>query len=332
MIYTTTILPYCMVCYIHFQNHYDEKDLEKKYKGASFQTTQLRKVEDLEEKERKMVKKVQAMIVVVNKFEDLAIKSHLKPPDGSDKVLNVSCTIENDPSGDKQSFLIGRFGKCPVAVSRINQGCGRDAAKHAGRFPNVQVFIALGVAAGFAENKVRLGDVLISDRIHDCSIIKWKEGEIIPRGEVLKAHKPMLEYLQNNHDWSFPCTKDKKRLSSAIIGPILSKPELLDDAEKRKQYIEAHCKEARGFEMEGFGLMSYKIHCIIVKGVCDYAGQKAKKWQPTAALAANDCLLKVLEKNDLSAFIKEQGMHVCIHLLQEVFVVKVYAYCIRYSM
>ena len=278
VISTITILAYCMVyIYAFSEPLYDEKDLDKKYKDARFQTTELKNVENLEEKERKMVKKAQAMIVVVNKFEDLAIKSHLKPPDGSDKVLNVLCTIKDGPSDGQQIFLIGKFGKCPVAVTRINQGCGRDAAKHAERdvFPNMQVFIALGVAAGFAENKVRLGDVLISERIHDCSIVKSKEGEIIPRGEIQNAHKPMLEYLQNNHDWSFPCTKDKKWLSSAICYCWSSK---LGDAEKRKQLIEAHCKEARGFEMEGFGLMGYQIDCITVKGICDYAGKKAKKW------------------------------------------------------
>ena len=292
---------------------YDEKYLQKKYEDAKFQTTELKKFENLEMEEKKMVTKVQAMIVVVNDFEDLAIKCHLKPPDDSDVILDVLCTKSDGPDLSKKSFLIGQFGKCPVAVTRVAQGCGRDAAVHAGRdvFPNMQVFIALGVAAGFAKNKVRLGDVLISERIHDCSIVKLKEGEIIPRGKVSDVHGPILNFLKNNHDWKFPCTKDKMRHSSAIVGPILSKPELLDDPKKREQYIQAHCKEAKGFEMEGFGLMGYeKIGCIIVKGVCDYAGKKAKKWQPTAALAANDCLLKVLMKNDLSAFLNDQGMYV----------------------
>ena len=295
---------------------YDEKDLNKMYEDAKkFQPKELKKFENLEMKEKEMVAKVQAMIVVVNDFEDRAIKCHLKPPDGSDVILEVLCTKSDGPDPRKQKFFIGIFGKCPVAVTRVAQGRGRDAAMHADRdvFPNMQVFVALGVAAGFAENKVRLGDVLISERIHDCSIVKSKEGDIIPRGEVLNAHEPVLNFLKDNHDWKFPCTKDEMRHSSAIVGPILSKPELLDDPKKREQYIQAHCKEAKGFEMEGFGLMGYdKIGCIIVKGVCDYAGKKAKKWQPTAALAANDCLLKVLEKNDLSAFLNDQGMYVLL--------------------
>ncbi|XP_065916778.1 uncharacterized protein [Dysidea avara] len=288
---------------------YDEEDLKKMYKDAKIQTTELN-YDELNKKQKEMVAKSQAMIVVVNYYEDLATKCYLKPPDGSNVILEVHHKAKYGSDIDTRIFLIGKIGKCPVAVTKVSQGRGRDAAFHANTdvFHDMKVIIAVGVAAGFPENKVKLGDVLISDRIHDCSMIKVQDGEIIPRGNVIPASKYMLERLHRKLDWQYPCTKDLSRNSTVVIGPILSKSELLNDAKIRKQYIHAHCKEAKGYEMEGFGIMETEMKCIIVKGVCDYAGQKAKIWQPTAALAANDYLFQDLNRKDLSLLLNEQGI------------------------
>ena len=280
---------------------YDEEDLKKMYKDAKIQTTELN-YDDLDKKQKEMVAKSQAMIVVVNDYEDLATKCYLKPPDGSNVILEVHRKAKYGSNIDTQIFLIGKFGKCPVAVTRVRQGHGRDAAFHADTdvFHDMKVIIAVGVAAGFPESQVKLGDVLISDRIHDCSMIGWQDGEIIPQGNIIPASKYMLERLQRKLDWHFPCTKDQKRNSSVIIGPMLSKSEVLNDANMRKQYIHAHCKEAVGYETECFDIMKTTMACIIVKGVCDYADQKTKTWEPTAALAANDYLFHDLMGLDLS--------------------------------
>ncbi|XP_065917434.1 uncharacterized protein [Dysidea avara] len=287
---------------------YDKSDLDKMYLDANFRVVVLN-YDELDKKEKEIVAKVQAMLVVVNDYEDLATKCYLRPPDGSKVVLEIHCKAKYGSDFDPRIFLIGKFGKCPVAVTRIRQGSGRDAALHADKevFRDMQIIIAVGVAAGFPENKVKLGDVLIAERVHDCSIRKSQEGEIIPRGNTLPVSKYMFDRLLRKHDWVFPCTKDKERCSVVVSGPFLSNSELLNDVKKRKELLEAHCKEAKGYEMEGFGIMTTKMDCIIVKGVCDYAGEKTKKWQPTAALAANHYLLQDLERLDLSLLFKKQG-------------------------
>ena len=261
---------------------------------------------ELDKKQKEMVAKVQAMIVVANDCEILATKCFLKPPDGSDVILEIHRKTKYGPDFDPRIFLIGKFGKCPVAVTQVRQGHGSDAALHADKdvFHDMQIIIAVGVAAGFPENKVKLGDVLIAERIHDCSLRKLNKGEIVPQGNVLPVSKYMFDRLQRKHDWYFPCTKNKKRHSAVISGPFLSNSESLHDFKKRKELLEVHCKDAKGYETEGFGIMKSSMDCIIVKGVCDYAGEKTEKWQPTAALAANQYLLQELERLDLRLLLK----------------------------
>ena len=75
---------------------------------------------------------------------------------------------------------------------------------------------------------------------------------------------------------------------------------LLDDEEEREKMLKYFGKEAKGYEMEGFSIAEGAIDCIIVKGVCDFASGNNKIWQPTAALAAIDCLYHDLSRMDLS--------------------------------
>ena len=80
--------------------------------------------------------------------------------------------------------------------------------------------------------------------------------------------------------------------------------------------LEYFGKEAKGYEMEGFSIAAGAIDCIIVKGVCDFACDKDKTWQPTAALAAIDCLHNDLDKMDLSLmknFIQKGTYIVCLY-------------------
>ena len=302
--------------FIYTEPLYEKRDLEELCSEANVEVKVLH-YDELDEKRKEMVAKVQAMLVVVNDYEDLATKCYLKPPDGSKVILEIHRKTKYGPDFDPRIFLIGKFGKCPVAVTQVRQGHGSDAALHADKdvFHDMQIIIAVGVAAGFPENKVKLGDVLIAERIHDCSIRKAQEGEIIPRGNVLPVSKYMFDRLLNKHNWDFPCTKDKSRSSEVIPGVFLSNSELINDAKKRKELLIAHCKEAKGYEMEGFGIMTSSMDCIIVKGVCDYAGKKTKKWQPTAALAANHYLLQELERLDLSLLFKKQGTYACVCIL-----------------
>ena len=265
----------------------------------------------LSSQQKDIVAKVQAIIVVVNSNELLATMCYLAPPDHQNAVLRIQCKSPVGPDNDPRIFYVGKFGKCPVAVTQVQQGHGKDAVYHARKelFNNLVLIAAVGVAAGFPENGVKLGDVLISDQIQDCSIYKC-QNEDFPRGNKMPASKFMRQLLKPDIDWNYPCTKDEKRDTSIKFGLILSKPVLLDNKVAREQLLKDFGKEAKGFEMEGFGIMDSSLDFMVIKGVCDLGDKKNDLWQPTAALAANDYLYHHFCQTDLSVLIEnKQGMH-----------------------
>jgi len=280
---------------------YSMEDLKKKYEQTIGSGNIKVRYDELTGKQKKILDEVQAMIVVVNNSEFMATMSYLKPPNEQyQSILAVHHNIKIGHTNKSMIFYIGLFGKCPVAVARVNPGCGRDATDHSDCFTNILLIAAVGVAAGFPENGVNYGDVIISQKITDCSLYKCQDGNYIPRGITVSPSKYMLSRLIKKGFWKFECSQ-KDRKSSITFGQFLSKPVLLADEEERGKMLKYFGKEAKGYEMEGFSIMGTEIDFIIIKGCCDFAsGKKNKKWQPTAALAANDYLHHHLSQMDLS--------------------------------
>ena len=273
--------------------------------------------DNLNSQQKDIVAKVQVIIVVANNNELLATMCHLAPPDHQNDILKIQCKSPVGPDKVVQIFYVGKFGKCPVAVAKVKQGRGKVAVYHAREefFKNLVLIAAVGIAAGFPENGIKLGDVLISNQIQDCSICKHQEGIDFARGNKLPAANFMCQLLDDSNDWKYPCTKDESRDASVKSGLILSKPMLLNDKAERERLRRDYGKEAIGFEMEGFGIMDSSLDFIVIKGVCDLGHNKNDVWQPTAALAANDYLHYHFCKTDLSILIEnKQGMYYVIHL------------------
>ena len=312
-VHTPTVLSYCMILIyfvlITLEPLYTEDYLKSKHQEDKTDVNFLQ-YDELTEKQRRVISDTQAIIVVVNPIEFMATMCYLKPRNGLEHVLKTERGTKVGPDSLIHPLWFGDFGKCPVVVIRVKAGHGHHAVSHADKdtFPKVKLIVGVGVAAGFRENGVKLGDVLVSNRIQDCDQYKKKNGKDIPRGNIKNACSLMLQRLQEPFQWMYPCTQDKQRYCEIKPGLILSKPVLMDDKEERKRLLQYFGEEAKGYEMEGFGIMQSSINCIIVKGVCDYAGEKTDGWQPTAALAANDYLQHHF-RQDLSILLeKKQGM------------------------
>ena len=288
---------------------YSKKDLQEKSKKANAQNTVVN-YRELNEQQKKSFDEVQAMIIVVNQNEFMATMCYLKPLNEHLNILEVHGSNEVGFANKHFIFYIGMFGKCPVAVTRVDQGRGRDAIDHIRCFKNILLIAAVGVAAGFPENNVHYGDVIISKQIKDCSIFREEDGACIPRGNTIPGCEYMIDRLQNSLHWEFARSKQGTK-SSVIFGLFLSKPVLLDSKGGRKEMLKDFGRDAKGFEMEGFSITGFGKDCIIIKGVCDYASGKTKEWQPTAALAANDYLHHHLKQLDISSMKaeKDKGLY-----------------------
>ena len=291
---------------VYLEPSFTYEDLEKMFKKVKIDPPVVYR--ELPRKQQNLFDDVQAMIVVVNEKEFMATLHYLKPPTDDNKgILEVHHSIKIGLADKPIIFHIGRFGKCMVAVTQVTQGHGKDAIEQTGCFVNLKLVAAVGVAAGFPENKVKMGDVLISEKIIDSSHYKHEEGGTYsPRGPTFPASKYMIQRLQKKYDWEFQCSKAGSK-SSIVCGDIISKSVLLNNKTERNKLRLAFGKEAKGYEMEGFSLTDGGIDCIVIKGVCDFASGKNKKWQPTAALAANDYLYYHLNRLDLRNINPSQG-------------------------
>ena len=134
---------------------YSMKDLKEKHRKATGELADNTRVRynDLTAQQRKILDEVQAMIVVVNDSEFMATMCYLKPPNQyCQNILEVHCNITLGHTKNPLIFYIGMFGKCLVAVTRVDAGCGRDAINHSDHFKNIVLIAAVGVAAGFPKN------------------------------------------------------------------------------------------------------------------------------------------------------------------------------------
>ena len=292
---------------------YSDDDLDEKFKHATMSTEPVL-YSRLSPEQEKIRQSVQVMLVVVNEREFKACMSYLRPPTDKDRTfLEIHRQITSGHDVKTAIFHVGMYGKCLVAVMRVEAGHGGLAVEQTDFFPSCVLVCAVGVTAGFPENGCRMADILVSERVTDCSIMKEQDGRYIPRGETFSGSEYMIQCLKNYGGWDFQCSKAAEDNRSDVeFGLYLSRPVLLDDPKERKKILRFFGKEADGYEMEGFELFG-KIEAIVVKSVCDLAGEKTKKWQATSALAANDYLHYHLSRINMDLVQSTQkGMPVCI--------------------
>ena len=303
-----SLLYYHDMCMLYLEPKFSDEDLEKIHK-IDVKTIDTPLVyHELSGEKLKIFDEVQTVIVVVNENEFMATLHYLKPPkDYSEKILQIHRNVRIGQAVKRRILYIGKFGKCMVAVTQVKQGHGRDAIEHTDCFKNLALVAAVGVTAGFPENKVKMGDILVSKRIIDCSHYKYNT-KYVPRGPTFCGSDYMIQRLQKKMSWEFQCTKSGL-VPSIVCGDILSKRVLLNDKEERKKMLLYFGEDAKGYEMEAFDLVNGDTDIIVVKSVCDFANKKTKNWQPTAALAANDYLHYHLDQLDLRLLKPSQGKY-----------------------
>lgn len=88
---------------------------------------------------------------------------------------------------------------------------------------------------------------------------------------------------------------DEAQELAIYIGPIASANRVMKSAELRDTI--AKKEGVIAFEMEAAGACEELPSCIVVKGICDYAGShKNKKWQDFAAATASSVVKALLER------------------------------------
>ena len=199
-------------------------------------------------------------------------------------------------------YFAGKWGKkkIPVVIVQTtvgsdgNHGSFNETKKALSCLPNLKFIFSVGVCGGFID-KVKLGEVVVSKYLQDCSAMKIANGKIEFRSRSWQ--------LKDDAFFHF-LSKAANTPDNTTSGMVLSANILVKDAKFQKQLLEA-CPDAIAFEMEGHGIAracqeymdekGRKIQFLVVKGVCDFADEKkSDDWQPQAASNAVDALYEVM--------------------------------------
>lgn len=276
-----------------------------------------------------IIENTEILLITANEIERNGVLYFLEPRVTNGKVVSCEFECKIGLISKPVTYLFGRFAGFNAAVYlMINQGplAAHNAVVTAANcFSNLKEIYAVGVLCGARKSKKL--DVIVANKATFYTEARF--GTVDKKLTVMPAHTKQLEhtaasdhpkqpqlqikprapahiptseklvsYFKEEPLWPTDESKIVKELIARpkrLIGEILSGNYLIDNSDTKDLLINTFSPEAIGIEMECAGLLYdqqyHKMEIIMVKAVCDYGdGDKDKKYQPTAALLAADCV------------------------------------------
>ncbi len=230
------------------------------------------------------------------------------------KEFIINETKRADNFDDKNHYHIGKyFGHDVVHFELIKQGVVQSDAAILSVYDAIGEYnpcavISLGIAFGVDQEKQKIGEVLISDKIVDYESIKVMEGgRIRADAPVPDAGRELLSICKEAiKKWNYEIDGEKVE---AITGVIASGDKVVDWHEFREKIKNEFNNNYKviGGEMEARGFYSACrrrgiSEWIIIKAICDWGEDKGsedkEKMQILASNSAVD-FLRTIFNSDL---------------------------------
>lgn len=226
------------------------------------------------------------LIITATPTEKKEVHKYLMPIDGQDGVMRIQ--------KNQYTYYLGKFGHYnAIHVGTGNMGAvGRTASIHTAITAidlwNPKVVLMVGIAFGANEDKLRIGDVLVSERVVNYETHRANaNGSKTQRGSEGPASTILLDRYRSVEDWSYNVKYEDKNYDAKQISGLLLSGEILLDNKDLKDELMTIYPTAIGGEMEGAGIYTAcdnKVnHWIIVKAVCDF-GDGSKNTDPNKNL------------------------------------------------
>ena len=229
---------------------------------------------------------VKVLVVTTNTDEHNAALSFLMPPlKNSMKLLKYRC------------YTVGQYGLFKVAVQVIfdlqePKNSARDANE---AFKNLGAVIVLGVTCGVKKNVKRL-DVLVSQTLTLCEQLPnhtkiWSDIMYLPSPYDEQFKTILSEWPQN---CSIQLSKEPSfQFGNFLCGYSEHTEEIIYN------YPNANSIETNNSDLFYKQVLSCNHNLMIVKAVCHFSNNKERKYQPTAALLAANCLNHILNNDKM---------------------------------
>lgn len=181
---------------------------------------------------------------------------------------------------------------CPPRVGRIDAAISttRAIARH-----DPDVVVLVGICGGFEDQRVKVGDVLVSSVIVDYEFQRITREGRVPRLRIYSAANELVAAAERAKTSWQPPTADAK----CFVGPLFSGDKLVvsqdfvDELQRWSRALPPQIAPALGIEMEGSGVAAAADAAtrpfIVVRGVADLATEaKSDDFQQEAAEVAAD--------------------------------------------
>ncbi len=196
---------------------------------------------------------------------------------------------ENGYKFDIVHYNVGKSGNQDIAIEVTN-------ALHCW---DPSYIVVMGIAAGFAEKNIKLGDILISNDIIYYSKGKQHAWGYEPRPTYWKSSDTLTKFLKEaeRYEWSSDpkvhCDCLDNYHPSVFVGTILSGEVVMDSSEWVKMAQEDYIfKTALGLEMEAAGAHNAvcktldSTNVVTLRGVSDLGHGKKEKEEERQECAA----------------------------------------------
>jgi purine-nucleoside phosphorylase len=219
--------------------------------------------------------KGQYLIVTATDLEDRILQQVLDEKGFSQPVV----------VNDERFSYIERFRADVGRIFHLRTSAGSGGAsgafimgKNAIDRLNPKYVISVGICFGLQEKKQNLGDVVVSEMIHDYEKQRVSKERPEDRGATRESAPQLLSRARANQVlW----TK-----SNLHIGTIVSGEKLVDDEDFRASLLHLQPNPIAG-DMEAWGLSAVchetQKQFIMVKGICDWGMKKESDYQETPA-------------------------------------------------
>ena len=194
---------------------------------------------------------IDILLLTAKECEFLGCLSHLNPDFFRSYYPSLGYAYFGDMGEDEMKLKIAVI-KCNMG-STVPQG-SVVVVTNAVKILGPKAVFCVGFCGGLNQEKVKLGDVVVSARLITYASIKITESGIRQRG----VNVPLKTHLANlirsaGHGWEAPL-KDPGKLEVKVHqdGVFLSGPEVVDNNERREELIRQF-PEAIAIEMEGEG-------------------------------------------------------------------------------
>lgn len=224
-------------------------------------------------------KRIKFLVLSATDVEDRALHSSLK-----------NCGYRKDDPGRfagesyVETFCLGRT----VEVFHARSGPGSVGSSGSelvssdvARVVDPDYVILFGICFGLKEGKLNIGDVLVSETVHDYEKIREEsDGRHRDRSDRIPASPRLLSTARSLARSYFD------QSVKVHCGLFLSGLKLIDSLEKVVE-LRNRYPDALGGDMEASGVMAtcsrYTKKWIVVKAICDWAYEKEGSQQESAA-------------------------------------------------